>query len=82
MRRVSQRRNPYARFTRKSISKKSIEKRTGREQGPRGSRILIAGRSPRATICEVRNAARAKWRNWKWCIARACGSYIRRVLCN
>jgi hypothetical protein len=30
------------------------------------------------TRCEVKHAARAKWRNWEWCMARVCNARYQR----
>ena len=62
------RRKPFARYTRKSIVTARKEARSGRESGPRGYRILLAGRSASATKSEVGNMKRAKWRNFDWCL--------------
>lgn len=69
------RRNPYARYTRQTIAEQHREKRTGREAGPRASRILLATRSPRAARTEVKNTQRAQWRNFDWCMSRVTNSY-------
>ncbi len=74
MRHCKSRRHPYQRYTRETIQEARTELRTGRERGPRGSRLLITGRSGRATKGEVINVKRAKWRNWDFCMSRVCNS--------
>lgn len=75
MRHVSRRRNPSARYTREIVQANRTEKRTGREQGPRGSRILPATRHPRALRQEIINASRDKWRKFDWAMHRVCKYY-------
>lgn len=73
MRRVSRRRNPYARFTRLSM----VDYHNLKE-GRNKDRSMNVYRKLRAVGTEVKNAARAKWRNWEWCMARLCNSQYQR----
>lgn len=72
MRHVTRSRTPHARYTRQSIHEQRVESRTGREQGPRGSRILHPKRSGYALRSEVVNMGRSQWRNFDWCMSRVC----------
>lgn len=73
MRKVSRRRNPYARFARTSMVDYNKVK-----EGRTKDRSMNVYRKLRAIGTEVKNNARAQWRNWEWCMSRVCNSTYQR----